>query len=241
MGGGVWDRIGGESDRSRQHPRGKAYSRGRCRLRQLYGVNHPLCRDDEQDWGVSTMWLCRYCAAHVKDEVLNCPSCGTPAPARLQPELAEHVSNKLSGFSPPDEIYLLVPRGIPSLEKQAWGGPGAVIGFSLPFFLWLLGCTRGDEGESFLLLLTSLFCGFTGALCGGGIAELFRAFSDLFSSLLGRKQQNIVLPPHAALAKTEALGQQPPAAPATSDNITPGVEQIHAQSDTCFGIQSEAE
>src|SRR5579871_3978788 len=65
------------------------------------------------------MWICRHCAAHVPDDVLHCPSCDTPAPARLQPELAENVSPDPPPAPPPEEPRWLTWRGLPVLEKQS--------------------------------------------------------------------------------------------------------------------------
>jgi hypothetical protein len=65
------------------------------------------------------MWICRRCAAHVKDDVLKCPSCATAAPARLQPELANHVSCEARDPPRRGEIRWLIRRAIPNLRRQA--------------------------------------------------------------------------------------------------------------------------
>jgi hypothetical protein len=78
------------------------------------------------------MWMCRRCAAHVKDEVLSCPCCGTAALARLQPELTGQVTPEVCPDPPRTEIKWLIRRAIPDLRKQAkrtW--TGAALGFLL--------------------------------------------------------------------------------------------------------------
>ncbi|HWG44771.1 MAG TPA: hypothetical protein VN688_18500 [Gemmataceae bacterium] len=65
------------------------------------------------------MWICRRCAAHAKDEVLSCPCCAMPAPARLQPTLAENVSDELNESPRPMRIRWLSLKSLPNLRKQA--------------------------------------------------------------------------------------------------------------------------
>ena len=82
------------------------------------------------------MWMCRYCAAHVNDEVLHCPCCDTPAPARLQPELAHSISEELNEAPRREQIHWLTHKALPNLRKRA-ESPWSWVIFS---FLLGLGC-----------------------------------------------------------------------------------------------------
>lgn len=82
------------------------------------------------------MWMCRYCAAHVNDEVLHCPCCAAPAPARLQPELAHSVSEELNEAPRREQIHWLRHIALPNLRKRA-ESPWSWVMFG---FLLGLGC-----------------------------------------------------------------------------------------------------
>jgi hypothetical protein len=143
------------------------------------------------------MWICRYCAAHVNDDVLNCPHCGTPAPARLQPELAESISKKSNPCSATPEPSLLVTRGIPVLENQSRKRAvviGALLGLLFPVFLGLVTWMQDRPGEwsfdKYLeLLFITLICTLFGGVIGGCTVEAIHPFADLFFRLLGRRQK----------------------------------------------------
>lgn len=79
------------------------------------------------------MWICRHCAAHVKDDMLKCPCCATPAPARLQPELADHITDEAREPPRSSPISWLALNRFPELRKKAqspwvWALFGLVLG-----------------------------------------------------------------------------------------------------------------
>jgi hypothetical protein len=65
------------------------------------------------------MWICRRCAAHVQEDVLECPCCAMPAPARLQPELANNISDEMRESPRSTQIHWLSLKALPNLRKQA--------------------------------------------------------------------------------------------------------------------------
>jgi len=166
------------------------------------------------------MWICRYCAAHVKDDVLTCPCCGTSAPARLQPELAEQVTAQTHTTSEPRVPSISLKLGFPPLESQSIKQAvkmGALIGFSLTFVCNVFTSIQGISSrrslgsfaaEVIIGLFGSFFFGVFGGLIGGLIIfHLFPLVDHLFK-LTGRTDPAPVLPPHSALAKTETLNTQ---------------------------------
>lgn len=196
------------------------------------------------------MWICRYCAAHVREDVLNCPCCGTSAPARLQPELAESISKDSNPCSTTREPSLLANRGIPSLEKPTGKRAvkiGALLGLLFPVLFGLVTWRQNGSrewsfgqrlGELFLLLISSLFCSVFGATIAAGAFVFFCPLVDLIYRLLGWRQNEPDLP-DAALAKTDTLGRRPPDGLKSSDNVTSEGERISSQSETSSGIHSE--
>ena len=65
------------------------------------------------------MWICRYCATHVNDDVLNCPRCATSAPARLHLELTEHMTPEIQETRHREQINWLKHTALPNLRKPA--------------------------------------------------------------------------------------------------------------------------
>jgi hypothetical protein len=164
------------------------------------------------------MWMCRYCAAHVKDDVLTCLCCGTSAPARLLPELAEKVTEHTHTTYQPPEPSIPIKLGFPTLEKQSSKRAleiGALIGFLLVFSLSAFTIIQGvssrrNFGSLVIDVIGSLFlsviCGGLGGLIGASLSLFLLPLVDLFFRLIGRADPSSVLPPHSALAKTETLG-----------------------------------
>ena len=163
------------------------------------------------------MWLCRYCAAHVPDDVLRCPCCGTAGPARLHPELRANVS-ETSHYSPPSPRQtFLMNRVIPSIEKRVNTRAvkaGAILGFSLPFIGFAIGFIMRPRWATISdispMLCYSIPFAFFGAVFFGCAAVILRALKDWLASIMGRTEQQPSLPPHSALAKTDALGRNNP-------------------------------
>lgn len=191
------------------------------------------------------MWICRHCAAHVKDEVLTCPCCGTPAPARLQPEFAEQVSTQIDTVPEPREPSIPIKLGFPPLEKQSSKRAveiGALIGFlftlSSGLFTITQGRLRGPNVGSFvtdviIILFASIFCGVFGGMIGGLIGLTLLPLVDLLLKLTGRTVPAPDLPPHSVLARTETLGTRNQ----ERDFISGSAEIMEPQQTNCSSIQ----
>jgi hypothetical protein len=117
------------------------------------------------------MWICRRCAAHVSDEILLCPHCDTPAPARLQPELAQNVSDRMNESPRGDHIVWLRNIVLPNLRKRAASPWNWVI---FGFLLGLCYCTadlfRGSPSTTLPLAFVQPF--FAGVVVAAEFAVL---------------------------------------------------------------------
>jgi hypothetical protein len=113
------------------------------------------------------MWICRRCAAHVQEDVLECPCCAMPAPARLQPELANNISGEMREPPRSTQIHWLSLKALPNLRKQAqspwvWALFGFVFG---------LGCGTVNFHGS---LAQPILCGVALAVVFGVIGVILR-------------------------------------------------------------------
>lgn len=169
------------------------------------------------------MWICRRCAAHVEDEVLECPGCAAPAPARLHPELNAHVSESADQSPSESPLTFLVNRVIPSVEKHGQRRAveaGALLGFLIPLIWgiiqWIDDFRHAPTfGNFFTLplivvvcLVPALLLALLGGISFGTLHYSLVGFGDFLIRRLGRNRdpQPRLLP--SALAKTDSLGRR---------------------------------
>lgn len=193
------------------------------------------------------MWMCRRCAAHVKDSILHCPCCGTPAPARLHSELAEYVSTEQETFSPPKpSTPFLLPR-LPMLQRQ-WEkravDAGALVGFFGCLAFSVLAHRSEPDGSWHLLelvgviffhLIPALGWAFFSALAGWSLATLASAIAEFIDRRFSRADSWKSLSVHAVLTKTDSLGQ--PATDDSAEEITTKEDRLARQAHVDCGIR----
>jgi hypothetical protein len=164
----------------------------------------------------------------------------------------ENISTDKAASSPPEEPSWLVRCSLPIVDKQSSKRAveiGALIGFFLPLLCGLVSgiMSRPTDwsfgrllGGLLLLLCAGVFCGVFGAFGGAAFVLILRPFADLLARLFGRKDDSPVLPPHSALAKTDALERHRPYSSVEETGIiAPQQSDRFAITDGDAGIQSE--
>ena len=172
------------------------------------------------------MWICRYCAAHVAEEVLQCPKCGQPAPARLQPHLAENVSPEPNETRHFEEFQRPVIRGLGPYQRHWYrnvAGLGALVGLVLGL---LLNYEARDAWEYYFVLFI-----FAGVWALSFVAITYLLLTSFY-------QPKTHLPSKAVLRTTDSLGHKIPLSESElADKITQGEGHVSARRDADPAIQ----